>query len=323
MATVSRKHSASFGSQYTGLSTVQYAYEGTTTWTSTGVTESTVVPGTYVSPSLTYDPTTTTGIAFRVPKSGGGYTYTYEDIRPSTVDLVAITPSVNVVQIAGQTANAAGAVTFPSSVGTSTFSGGSVASVTNPVTVGTNNDKTGYALTSGEHTQIQTDVQTGLTSQGYTTTRAGNLDNLNATVSSRSTFAGGAVASVTGSVGSVTNPVTVGTNNDKTGYALTSGEHTQIQTDAAAGILSAPSNKLATNTDGSINITGSVFSDIAIEPGVNFLQLLRIIGAVYAGNMNEATPGTAVFYAVANSGTARVTSVATSTGRTMTYTPGS
>ncbi len=40
------------------------------------------------------------------------------------------------------------------------------------------------------------------------------LTNLDATVSSRSTYAGGAVASVTA-------PVTVGTNNDKTGYSLT------------------------------------------------------------------------------------------------------
>lgn len=46
-----------------------------------------------------------------------------------------------------------------------------------------------------------------------TSTRATNLDNLDAAVSSRSTFAGGAVASVTAAV-------TVGTNNDKTGYSL-------------------------------------------------------------------------------------------------------
>jgi hypothetical protein len=47
------------------------------------------------------------------------------------------------------------------------------------------------------------------------------LGRIDATISSRSTFAGGAVDSVTGAVGSVTSPVTVGTNNDKTGYALT------------------------------------------------------------------------------------------------------
>jgi len=50
---------------------------------------------------------------------------------------------------------------------------------------------------------------------------ATELARIDATISSRSTFAGGAVASVTGAVGSVTAPVTVGTNNDKTGYALT------------------------------------------------------------------------------------------------------
>lgn len=60
-------------------------------------------------------------------------------------------------------------------------------------------------------------------------------DDIDAAISSRSTYAGGAVASVTGNVGgnvagsvgsvtgavgSVTAPVTVGTNNDKTGYEL-------------------------------------------------------------------------------------------------------
>lgn len=64
----------------------------------------------------------------------------------------------------------------------STYAGGAVASVTAAVTVGTNNDKTGYALTAGEHTSIASDAQTGLTAQGYTTTRAGYLDTLNGLV---------------------------------------------------------------------------------------------------------------------------------------------
>jgi len=53
------------------------------------------------------------------------------------------------------------------------------------VTVGANADKTGYTLTSGEHTQIQSDVQGGMTAQGYTAARAPKLDNLDAAVSSR------------------------------------------------------------------------------------------------------------------------------------------
>ena len=63
-----------------------------------------------------------------------------------------------------------------------------------PVTVGTNNDKTGYSLAAG----------TGLGNQ--TANITGNLS--------------GSVGSVTGAVGSVTAAVTVGTNNDKTGYSL-------------------------------------------------------------------------------------------------------
>jgi hypothetical protein len=44
-------------------------------------------------------------------------------------------------------------------------------------------DKTGFALTSAEHSLISgTDVPAGLTAQGYTTTRAGYLDTLNGIV---------------------------------------------------------------------------------------------------------------------------------------------
>lgn len=64
----------------------------------------------------------------------------------------------------------------------STYAGGAVASVTAGVTVAANNDKTGYALTAGEHTAIAGDAQTGLTAQGYTSTRAGFLDTLNGLV---------------------------------------------------------------------------------------------------------------------------------------------
>jgi len=64
----------------------------------------------------------------------------------------------------------------------------------------------------------------GLAGAGLTALGDTRIANLDATVSSRSTYAGGAVASVTGSVGSVTAAVTVGTNNDKTGYSLSAGQ---------------------------------------------------------------------------------------------------
>ena len=55
-----------------------------------------------------------------------------------------------------------------------------------------------------------------------------------ATVLTRSTYAGGAVASVTGAVGSVTSPVTAGTVSDKTGYSLTTPPLNAGETQAAA-----------------------------------------------------------------------------------------
>jgi hypothetical protein len=69
----------------------------------------------------------------------------------------------------------------------STYAGGAVASVTNPVTVGTNNDKTGYTATVSDKTGFSLTPTTGLGNQ--TANITGNLS--------------GTVGSVTGSVGSV------------------------------------------------------------------------------------------------------------------------
>lgn len=94
------------------------------------------------------------------------------------------------------------------------------------VTAGTVSDKTGYALSAGGVDAIWDDVVIG--HNNASTYGLLIKTNLDTTVSSRSTYAGGAVASVTGNVGgnvagsvaSVTNGVTVTTNNDKTGYSL-------------------------------------------------------------------------------------------------------
>ena len=134
----------------------------------------------------------------------------------------------------------------------STYSGGPVASVIGnvggvvaPVTVGSNNDKAGYALTQAFPANF---ASLGITSSGKVggvalvdtlTTYTGNTpqtgdgfarlgaptgSSLAADIQTRSTYSGGPVAAVIGNVGgsvaSVTAPVTVGTNNDKAGYAL-------------------------------------------------------------------------------------------------------
>jgi hypothetical protein len=105
--------------------------------------------------------------------------------------------------------NAATTVNFTGNVS------GSVGSVTAAVTVGTNNDKTGYSLAVAPPTAaaVATAIWQDLTASSDFST-AGSIGlllktNVDAATSSRSTYAGGAVASVTGAVGSVTSAVTV------------------------------------------------------------------------------------------------------------------
>jgi hypothetical protein len=109
-------------------------------------------------------------------------------------------------------------------------------------------DKTGYALTTGEHTAIATDTQTGLTAQGYTTTRAGYLDTLNGLVANIWTNATRTLSTVADSAGVTTLLSRLGAAltitggkvdvNDKTGFALTSGEHTNVAADVQTGLTS-------------------------------------------------------------------------------------
>lgn len=108
-------------------------------------------------------------------------------------------------------------------------------------------DKANYTLTSGEHTLIQGDVQTGLTNQGYTVVRASKLDNLDTAITSRLASSDYVPPDNAGiaAIKLQTDKMTfTGTNinadakvvSDKVGYALTSGEHTAIQGDVQSGL---------------------------------------------------------------------------------------
>ena len=157
------------------------------------------------------------------------------------------------------------------------------------VTVGTNNDKTGYALSTAGVQAIWDTLTSALT----TVNSIGKLlvNNVDTTISSRLATAGyssppaaatiadsvwdearadhtaagsfgqgaasvqgdvtGSVGSVTGAVGSVTSGVTVTTNNDKTGYGLSSAA-VQAIWDAATSALTAVGSigkRLADNID--------------------------------------------------------------------------
>lgn len=126
-------------------------------------------------------------------------------------------PDVNVKNIDNDAASASGTVTFPNATlaSTTNITGGTITTATN---LTTNNDKAGYSLAAGEHTNIAADAQTGLTAQGYTTTRAGYLDTLN-----------GLVAAIWASVTRTITGGTITTNNDKTDYALSGAGVTAVQ----------------------------------------------------------------------------------------------
>jgi hypothetical protein len=111
---------------------------------------------------------------------------------------------------------------------------------------------------------------------------AGNIlgNRLDVAVSTRSTYAGGAVSSVT-------NPVTVGTNNDKSGYAL-----------AAAGL-----------------------DPVVIETGMNARQSLAIIGSATAGKSSGVQAGNPIYQAM-NGTTTRISATASNGDRSVvTLTP--
>ena len=81
-------------------------------------------------------------------------------------------------------------------------------------------------------------------------------DNLDAKVSTRSTYAGGPVSSVT-------SPVTVGTNQDKSGYSLSAAGLDQVMVEsginlrqAMAPILAASAGVIVSGANGLFTIRG-------------------------------------------------------------------
>lgn len=99
--------------------------------------------------------------------------------------------------------------------------------------------------------------------------------NLDVKVSSRSTYAGGAVASVT-------NPVTVGTNKDKAGYTVSTVQ------DKTGYTVSTVQDKTG------YALSGPGLDAVQIEAGVNARQALSAILANAAGVLLGAGTGTVV-----------------------------
>jgi hypothetical protein len=124
--------------------------------------------------------------------------------------------------------------------------------------------------------QVATAVWSDTTTSDFSTTGSPGktlMTNLDTNVGSRSTYAGGPVASVTA-------PVTVGANNDKTGYTL-----------AASGL-----------------------DPITVESGVNFRQAQAVILAASCGDLSGANTTTITIKAGNNPGVTRITAPVDTSG---------
>lgn len=161
------------------------------------------------------------------------------------------------------------------------------------VTVGTNSDKTGYALTAGEHTSITADVWDSARS-GHTTagTFGQGVASVQGNVTGSVASVTGAVGSVTGAVGSVTTGVTVTTNNDKTGYALSTAGVQAMWDEATSSLTTVGSigKRLADDIDATISsrstFAGGAVASVTAAVTLDLTQALP--GSPAAGSTGEA-----------------------------------
>lgn len=154
------------------------------------------------------------------------------------------------------------------------------------VIAATVSDKTGYSLSVTPPTAVQ--VRTEMDSNST------KLANLDAAISTRSTYSGGAVASVTASV-------TVGTNSDKTGYSLT--------------ISPATPTDVLTQVNAALDAAGTELSSVPTTTGT----LRQKIGLLfeYFRNKRTITSTTETLYKE-DASTSLGTSTVTDDGTTFT-----
>jgi len=212
-------------------------------------------------------------------------TFTGSDVRATldgeTVTASSITDKTGYSLSGTQTFNTTGNITGNLS--------GSVGSVTAPVTAGLSDGAitpakiqdgafTSAKFASGAFDAVWAAATRSLTaiadSSGVTTLlsrltsgRAGNLDNLDATISSRSTYSGGDTAGTTTLLSRIASAltitsgkVTVGTNDDKTGYSLTTPplDSTATQAAAAAALTAYDPPTRAELTSDIGTVTGAI-----------------------------------------------------------------
>jgi len=186
---------------------------------------------------------------------------------------------------------------------------GSVGSVASPVTVGTNNDKTGYSLSSSG---VQT-IWDALTANMTTAGSVGKCiaDNLDATVSSRSTYNGSDTPGTTTLLSRIIGTLTSGNHYPQSGdaYAVVtnatygnSALHTEVAKDATvmkaadytapdnAGIaaIKAQTDKLAFTVANKVDANVLVLNGDAIAAA----NLAKSASVIYQGTVTGAATTT-------------------------------
>lgn len=218
-----------------------------------------------------------------------GFNFTGTGAIPQTVNIVttACDPTSTAFGLSlAKTTNITGfndiAATAIVSSGAITTSGGAVSTVTNTTQL---NGAATVVLTDASSDAVMADAIWNALTASY-----GSVNTYGALVESGNVGGGnivaasvtGAVGSVTGSVGSVTGAVTVGTNNDKTGYSLT----------ATTGLGNQTAN-ITGNLSGSVgSVTGLTASDVgAIKTKTDFLPSATAgaAGGVFIAGANAAT----------------------------------
>lgn len=138
------------------------------------------------------------------------------------------------------------------------------------------------------------------------TTGIFNYANLDAAISTRSTYSGGAVSSVT-------NPVTVGTNNDKSGYSVSSNSD---KTGYSLTDTPATAADVLTQVNAALDAAGSELTSVPGAAG-SLRQKLNFIFQ-YLGFKRTTTSSTETLFRVDNS-TALGTSAVSDDGTTATH----
>ena len=197
-----------------------------------------------------------------------------KDWNGTATTLLPLTDKAGYSLSGTQTFNVTGNVTgnVSGSVGSVT---GSVGSVVAGVIVTTNNDKGGYTVTtvSDKTGYSLSGTQTFNTTGNITGNLSGSVGSVTGAVGSV-TGTVGAALSVSGTVGaaaSVTAPVTVGTNNDKTGYSLSASQTFSMSGNISGNIsgnVSGSVGSVAGNVSGSVgSVSGTVGTTSGIASG--------------------------------------------------------